>query len=103
MADGFSTLVNKVTASLSSDESRILLYLCTDLFNNSCVEELRGALLAFAQQNPNQAGQPHSGNTLLMELMFQMKRYDLLSKVLGTNKQQVEGILRKKRVISEYR
>lgn len=103
MADGFSTLVNKVTSSLSSDESKILLYLCTDLFNNSCVEELRGDLLAFAQQNPNQAGQTHSGNALLMELMFQMKRYDLLRKVFGTNKQQVEGILRKERVISDYR
>lgn len=99
MADGFSIMVNNVTASLSQDERRTLEYLCTDLFTNSCVEDLRGALLDFAKQT----GQSQDGSSLLMELMFRLKRYDILKKVLGTNRQQVEGILRKGGVLSDYR
>lgn len=101
MADGFSIMVNKVTASLSQEECRTLQYLCTDLFTNSCGEDLRGALLEFAKQN--QTCQPQAGDALLMELMFRLKRFDILKKVLGTNKQQVEGILQKGCVLSDYR
>lgn len=103
MADGFSIMVNKVTASLNNEECRILLYLCTDLFTNSCVEDLRGALLAFAKQRQNQAGQSQAGDALLMELMFRMKRFDILKKHFGTNKQQVERTLQEGRALSDYR
>ncbi|KTF78672.1 hypothetical protein cypCar_00022663 [Cyprinus carpio] len=98
MAAGFSNIVNCVTASLEKEECKTLLYLCTDLFNNICMEDLRGALLAFAKQTQAQAGQ-----ALLMELMFRMKRFDILKKVFGTNRQQVEGILKKGAVLSDYR
>lgn len=98
MADGFSNMVNSVTASLKKEECKTLRYLCTDLFNNICMEDLRGALLAFAKQTQAQAGQ-----ALLMELMFRMKRFDILKKVFGTNRQQVEGILKKGAVLSDYR
>ncbi|XP_059393675.1 CASP8 and FADD-like apoptosis regulator isoform X2 [Carassius carassius] len=103
MADGFSNMVNYVTASLEKEECKTLLYLCTDLFNNICMEDLRGALLAFAKQAQAQAGQAQAGDALLMELMFRMKRYDILKKVFGTNRQQVEGILKKGAVLSDYR
>ncbi|XP_067244093.1 CASP8 and FADD-like apoptosis regulator a [Chanodichthys erythropterus] len=103
MADGFSIMVNSVTTSLNKEECRILLYLCSDLFTNSCVEDLRGALLAFAKQKQNQAGQSQAGDALLMELMFRMKRFDILKKVFGTNRQQVEGILQRGGVLSDYR
>ncbi|CAM4731896.1 hypothetical protein PO909_020349 [Leuciscus waleckii] len=103
MADGFSIMVNSVTADLNNEERRILLYLCTDLFTNSCVEDLRGALLAFAKQRQNQAGQSRAGDALLMELMFRMKRFDVLKKVFGTNRQQVERILQEGRALSDYR
>lgn len=103
MADGFSNMVNNVTASLEKEECKTLLYLCTDLFNNICVEDLRGALLAFARQAQAQAGQAQAGDALLMELMFRMKRFDILKKVFGTNRQQVEGILKKRAVLSDYR
>ncbi|KAI7794875.1 CASP8 and FADD-like apoptosis regulator a isoform X2 [Triplophysa rosa] len=101
MADGFSIMVNNVTASLSQEECRTLQYLCTDVFNNSCVEDLRGALLDFAKRN--QTCQPQAGDALLMELMFRLKRFDILKKELGTNRQQVEGILQKGGVLSDYR
>lgn len=101
MADGFSIMVNNVTASLSQEECRTLQYLCTDLFSNSCVEDLRGALLDFAKQN--QTCRPQAGDALLIELMFRLKRFDILKKVLGTNRQQVEGILQKGGVLSDYR
>lgn len=101
MADGFSVMVNSVTALLSQEECRTLQYLCTDLFNNSCVEDLRGALLDFAKRN--QTCQPQAGDALLMELMFRLKRFDILKKVLGTNRQQVEVILQKGSVLSDYR
>lgn len=98
MAAGFSNIVNCVTASLEKEECKTLLYLCTDLFNNICMEDLRGALLAFAKQTQAQAGQ-----ALLMELMFRMKRFDILKKVFGISSQQVEGIVKKGGVISDYR
>lgn len=98
MADGFSNMVNNVTASLEKEECKTLLYLCTDLFNNICVEDLRGALLAFAKQ-----AQAQAGDALLMELMFRMKRFDILKKVFGTNRQQIEGIMKKGAVLSDYR
>ncbi|KAA0707608.1 CASP8 and FADD-like apoptosis regulator [Triplophysa tibetana] len=101
MADGFSVMVNSVTELLSQEECRKLQYLCTDLFNNSCVEDLRGALLDFAKQN--HTCQPQAGHALLMELMFRLKRFDILKKVLGTNRQQVEVILQKGGVLSDYR
>ncbi|XP_043108759.1 CASP8 and FADD-like apoptosis regulator a isoform X2 [Puntigrus tetrazona] len=103
MADGFSNMVNNVTASLEKEECKTLLYLCTDLFNNVCVKDLRGALLAFAKQAQAQAGQARAGDALLMELMFRMKRFDILKKVFDTNKQQVESILKKGAVLSDYR
>ncbi|KAK2874134.1 hypothetical protein QQF64_003927 [Cirrhinus molitorella] len=101
MADGFSNMVHNVTASLKKEECKTLQYLCADLF---CVnEDLRAALLAFAQQTQIQAGQPQTGNALLMELMFRIKRFDILKKVFATNRQQVEGILKIRSVISDYR
>jgi len=103
MADGFTIIVNNVTADLNNEECRILRYLCTDLFTNSCVEDLRGALLAFAKQRQNQTGQSQAGDALLMELMFRMKRFDVLKKVFGTNRQQVERILQEGRALSDYR
>ncbi|XP_016404160.1 CASP8 and FADD-like apoptosis regulator [Sinocyclocheilus rhinocerous] len=103
MADGFSNMVNNVTASLKKEECKTLRYLCTDLFNNICVEDLRGALLAFAKQTQTQAGQSQAGDALLMELMFRMKRFDILKKFFGTNRQQVEGIVKKGGVLSDYR
>ncbi|TRY62279.1 hypothetical protein DNTS_025834 [Danionella cerebrum] len=102
MADGYLMMVNKVTASLNNEECRTLLYLCTDLFSNRYVEDLRGALLNFPSQTLNQGGQSHSGKALLLELMFRMKRFDLL-KAFSINKQQVEGILQKESAVSEYR
>uniref|UniRef100_A0A672MDI6 CASP8 and FADD-like apoptosis regulator n=1 Tax=Sinocyclocheilus grahami TaxID=75366 RepID=A0A672MDI6_SINGR len=103
MADGFSNMVNNVTASLKKEECKTLRYLCTDLFNNICVEDLRGALLAFAKQTQTQSGQSQAGDALLMELMFRMKRFDILNKFFGTNRQQVEGIVKKGGVLSDYR
>ncbi|KTF71035.1 hypothetical protein cypCar_00041784, partial [Cyprinus carpio] len=103
MADGFSNMVNSVTASLKKEECKTLRYLCTDLFNNISVEDLRGALLAFAKQTQTQAGQSQAGDALLMELMFRMKRFDILKKVFGISSQQVEGIVKKGGVISDYR
>ncbi len=96
-------MVNNVTASLEKEECKTLLYLCTDLFNNIGVEDLRGALLAFAKQAQAQSDHAQAGDALLMELMFRMKRFDILKKVFGTNRQQIEGIIKKGTVLSDYR
>lgn len=99
MADGFSNMVHSVTASLKKEECKTLQYLCTDLFNNICVDEdLRAALLAFAKQTQTQ-----TGDALLMELVFRIKRFDILKKVFATNRQQVEGILKMRSLVSDYR
>ncbi|KAL0180986.1 hypothetical protein M9458_023392, partial [Cirrhinus mrigala] len=88
MADGFSNMVHSVTASLKNEERKTLRYLCTDLFRNICVDEdLRAALLAFAKQT-------QTGDTLLMELLFRIKRFDILKNVFAINRQQAEGKLK---------
>ncbi|RXN26540.1 CASP8 and FADD-like apoptosis regulator [Labeo rohita] len=97
MADGFSNMVHSVIASLKKEEYKTLQYLCTDLFNNICVDEdLRAALLALQTQT-------QTGDALLMELVFRIKRFDILKKVFATNRQQVEGILKMRSVVSDYR
>ncbi|XP_062383308.1 CASP8 and FADD-like apoptosis regulator a [Sardina pilchardus] len=98
MEDGLAVIVNRMADSLSRDELRTLRYLCSDLLPDSRVEDLRGALISRAQIAGN--NQP---TLILMELMFHLKRFDVLKKVLGTSRQEVERMLNTRQVLSGYR
>ncbi|XP_076159365.1 CASP8 and FADD-like apoptosis regulator a isoform X2 [Alosa pseudoharengus] len=99
MEDGLAVTVNRMADSLSRDELRRLRYLCSDLLPDSRVEDLRGALISRAQI----AGNNQSARMILKELMFHLKRFDILKKVLGTSRQEVEHMLNTRQVLSGYR
>ena len=99
MEDGLASSVNRMADALSMHELRTLHFLCSDLLPNTCVEDLRGALISLAQA----AGNSHSTRMILTELMFHLKRFDILKKVLGTSRQEVESMLESRQVLSRYR
>uniref|UniRef100_A0A4W4EN41 DED domain-containing protein n=1 Tax=Electrophorus electricus TaxID=8005 RepID=A0A4W4EN41_ELEEL len=101
MADRFSILVNNVADALSKEECRTLLYLCSDLLSGECVEDFPLALLTLATNTHTGQSQPDAN--ILMELLFQLKRFDILKRVLGTSKQEVEQRLRDGGFLSKYR
>ncbi|KAJ8350043.1 hypothetical protein SKAU_G00251730 [Synaphobranchus kaupii] len=97
MADGqLSQTINRISEELSLDECRRLLYLCGDLGPHCCVEDVRRMLKS--KMNSREVDQ-----MLLLELMLRMRRFDILKKVLKTNRQEAEGMLGKGHTVSEYR
>lgn len=101
MEDGLAVTVNHMADSLSGEEMRTLHFLCSDLIPEKCMvgDDLRGALLSLAQDS----GNSQSTRMILMELMFHLKRFDILKKVLGTSRQEVESMLKTRQVLSGYR
>ncbi|XP_063067880.1 CASP8 and FADD-like apoptosis regulator a [Engraulis encrasicolus] len=99
MGDGLAGTVNRIADRLSRDELRTLRFLCADLLPDSCVEDLRGALISLAEARGNSP----STRMILMELMFHLKRFDILKTVLGTNRQEVEAMLKSCQFLSGYR
>ncbi|XP_030627940.1 CASP8 and FADD-like apoptosis regulator a [Chanos chanos] len=103
MEDSTSLTVNKVLDSLCKEESSTLLYLCADMLSQDHVKDLRGALVSFIRQRQTQMGRAQASDGILKELMFRMKRFDILKKLLGTNRHEVEDMLKNGGVLSEYR
>ncbi|XP_076865026.1 CASP8 and FADD-like apoptosis regulator a [Brachyhypopomus gauderio] len=103
MADRFSILVNNVVDALSKEEQKTLLYLCSDLTSGERMDDLQGALLLLGSHAHTHTGQPHPGDSILKELLFQVKRFDILRRILGTSKQEVERRLGQGRILSKYR
>lgn len=101
MEDGLAVTVNHMADSLSRDEMRTLHFLCSDLIPERCIDgdDLRGALISLSQDS----GNSQSTRMILMELMFHLKRFDILKKVLGTTRQEVESMLKTRQVLSGYR
>ncbi|KAJ8362589.1 hypothetical protein AAFF_G00367750 [Aldrovandia affinis] len=83
-------------AELSSDECKKLFYLCGNLDTDRCVEDVSGMLKSVMNSR-------EVDRRFLLELMFRIRRYDILSRVLRTNKCEVEGILGNGGHLSEYR
>ncbi|KAI4884173.1 hypothetical protein NFI96_030575 [Prochilodus magdalenae] len=97
MADGLCLLVNRVVEALSKEECRTLLYLCSDLLSTDCVEDCRGALITLTNQSP-------PGDAFLKEVLFRLRRFDLLKRLLRTTRKDVEEMLKANgRVVSDYR
>ncbi|KAL2087511.1 hypothetical protein ACEWY4_016339 [Coilia grayii] len=99
MGDGLAGTVNRMTDRLSKDELRTLHFLCSDLLPDSCGEDLRGALISLAEAR----GNSQSTRMILMELMFHLKRFDILKTVLGSDRKEVESRLKSCQFLSRYR
>lgn len=97
-------LVNRVVDCLNTEECKKLRYLCSDRLSAECVEDCRGALITLITQTHRQPGQPPPCDTLLKEILFRLNRFDILKRIMGTSRQEVEEILRVNgRVLSDYR
>ncbi|TTS97988.1 CASP8 and FADD-like apoptosis regulator [Bagarius yarrelli] len=84
--------INRIVENLSPEECRSLSYLCGAQRTTSVKEMLQSFMV---QTNKDQL--------FLMELMLRIRRYDLLSTVLGINKTEAEQLLKNNRVLSDYR
>ncbi|XP_033878207.1 CASP8 and FADD-like apoptosis regulator isoform X2 [Acipenser ruthenus] len=87
MAEGqLSLTINRIYEELSSDESQMLIYLCSDLDGGCSKQDVKEVLKS----------QIKSGvvdHLVLAELLYRIKRFDLLKKILCSNKKQVEALL----------
>uniref|UniRef100_A0A8B9R6T4 CASP8 and FADD-like apoptosis regulator a n=1 Tax=Astyanax mexicanus TaxID=7994 RepID=A0A8B9R6T4_ASTMX len=104
MEQELCVLVNRVVECLNTEECKKLRYLCSDRLTAEYVEDCRGALITLITQPDGHLGQTPPGDTLLKEILFRLNRFDILKKILGTSRQDVEQMLRKSgRVLSDYR
>ncbi|KAL7824705.1 hypothetical protein SRHO_G00344650 [Serrasalmus rhombeus] len=100
MADGMCLLVTSVVEALSQEECRTLRYLCSDLLSADCAEDCRGALITLTTQTVHS----RPGDTVLKEVLFRLNRFDLLRRLLGATRKDVEEMLKTRgRVLSDYR
>lgn len=89
-------MINEIAGSLSSSESRRLFYLCGSLDADGSVTGVKEMLKCHLMKG-------QVDDLFLEELMFCLKRFDILRKVLGTSKDVVERTLRQRHVLSRYR
>ncbi|XP_042162849.1 CASP8 and FADD-like apoptosis regulator isoform X1 [Oncorhynchus tshawytscha] len=98
MANGeLYQMINRICEDLSSGECRRLLYLCGSLDTDRCgsdhVREVLNSWLSRGQVD----------QLYLVELLFRLRRFDLLKKEFHISKQEVDGILGQNQALSEYR
>ncbi|KAF5888782.1 CASP8 and FADD-like apoptosis regulator, partial [Clarias magur] len=91
--------VNRVIDVLTADECKTLMFLTSNLRFGQQVEDARSALIAMATCG----GQARPAGVIMMEILFHLKRFDILKQIFGKNRQQVEEELGRGRVISPYR
>lgn len=94
--DHLPRVINEIAGSLSSSECRRLFYLCGSLDTDSNVTSVRDML-------KSQLVSGQMDGLLLTELMFDLRRFDILRKVFGTSKDEVERSLRQRHALSRYR
>lgn len=88
--------INRIAEELSPEECKRLLYLCGELHTQQYTTNVREML-------QSRMGQVNTDQAFLMELMLRMRRYDLLSGVLGISKSEAERILKDGHALSDYR
>lgn len=93
------SVVNHVIDALTIDECKTLMFLTSDLLFGQRVEDTRSALSAMVTRS----GQSRPADVIMMEVLFHLKRFDILKRILGKNREQVEEELRRGGVISPYR
>ncbi|XP_061092083.1 CASP8 and FADD-like apoptosis regulator isoform X1 [Conger conger] len=96
MADGQLSVINEIAEELTSDECKRLFYLCGNLDTDKGVDDVRALLRSVMNRS-------EADHRFLPELMFRIRRYDILKKILRTNPKEVESILGNGCHVSEYR
>ncbi|XP_030642544.1 CASP8 and FADD-like apoptosis regulator [Chanos chanos] len=96
MSRHLSQTIHLIAEELSKDEWKRLSFLC-GVTDTECPSfDVRRMLMSLMHQKG-------LDETFLMELMFKMRRYDILRSVLNTNRTEVERMLGNNHVLSEYR
>lgn len=88
--------INRIVEELSSEECKRLSYLCQELHTEQCTANAKEILLSCMVQVQTE-------EAFLVELMLRMRRYDLLSDVLGISKTKAEQLLKNGHALSDYR
>ncbi|KAJ8255300.1 hypothetical protein GJAV_G00203320 [Gymnothorax javanicus] len=91
-----STSFGQFSQELTSDECKRLFYLCGKLDTDKNEDDVRAML-------ENVMSRSDANDRFLSELLFRIKRIDILNRVLQTSKKDVETILENGCHVSEYR
>lgn len=89
-------MINEIVGALSFSECTRLSYLCGCLDTDVSVAGVKEML-------KSQLMQGQMDYLFLAELMFWLKRFDILRKVFRTSKDEVERTLGNRHVLSKYR
>lgn len=89
-------MISEVAVALSSSECRRLSYLCGSLDPDGSVSGVQEMLTS-------QLMRGQVDHQFLVELVFGLKRFDILRRVLSTSKDEAERTLRHRHVLSKYR
>lgn len=90
-------LIHQIQEELDKEEEEMMVFLCRDLAPDLATADLKEILVALNEREKL---------TLvgLSELLYRVKRFDLLRRILNTEKETVEGHLaRSLRLIPDYR
>lgn len=88
--------INQIAESLDSGERRVIFYLCECLDTDNSVTCMKDML-------KHKVTRHDTSHLLLTELMWQLRRYDILRKVFQTSREEVARTLKYRRVLSGFR
>ncbi|KAL2081513.1 hypothetical protein ACEWY4_023366 [Coilia grayii] len=97
MTPQLTQTINNIAESLSFAECKKLLYLSGVDEVHSRTSDIRDVLSDKCMSNVKDM------DLLLMELMFRMRRYDILKKILRSSRTEVEVMLKRIQFVSDYR
>lgn len=92
-----STILHQIAQELDNEERDTMAFLCQDLIPDLTAPDVRTLLVALNEREL-------LTSSSLAELLYRMKRFDLLKKVLGTGRAAVEtSLARSPRLLTPYR
>ncbi|XP_039613719.1 CASP8 and FADD-like apoptosis regulator [Polypterus senegalus] len=99
MTDGPSvSVISQIADELTSEEKKALLYMCADLNLQAPAQDVKEVLKMVTNRNDL------AGQAVLLELIYRIKRFDLLKRLLRSTKTEVEVFLGSKQsAVSMYR
>lgn len=86
--------INQIAENLSSSERSRIFYLCERTDDDNSTARVKEMLRCRAGE---------VGHLLLMALMLQLRRFDILKKVCNSTKAEVESAVRSRPVLSRFR
>ncbi|XP_051937443.1 CASP8 and FADD-like apoptosis regulator [Hippocampus zosterae] len=88
--------IHQISESLVSHERLKVFYLCEALDMDNTVARLKNTLESKVMSY-------HAGSLFLAELMLHLRRYDILRRVFGSSRDEVERALRSRQVLPRFR